>query len=50
MRRRLTMLTVTVLLSLIALHEKAANAPARDPPFGGVGVLSIDDSPRATHP
>jgi len=50
MYRKLTMLAVTALLSLFALDENAANSPAKDPLSGVVSVLSIDDSPRGTHP
>jgi hypothetical protein len=48
MGRRLTMLTVTVLLSMLALAED--KAPAQAPLSGVASVLSMDDSPRRPHP
>ena len=48
MGRRLTMLTVTVLLSMLALAED--KAPAQPPLSGVADVLSIDDSQWRPHP
>jgi hypothetical protein len=50
MYRKLTMLAVAALLSLFALEENAADPPAKAPLSGVLSVLSIDDSPRTTHP
>ncbi len=48
MGRRLTMLTVTVLLSMLALAED--KAPAQAPLSGVASILSMNDSPRPLHP
>jgi hypothetical protein len=50
MRRKLTMLAVTALLSLFALDKDAAKPPAKAPLSGVAVVLSIDDSPGSPHP
>jgi hypothetical protein len=50
MSRMLTMLAVTALLSLFALDNDAAKPPSLAPLSGVAAVISIDDSPRPTHP